>query len=213
MFTNVRFLCNLLNVVPSLKLNRQHVICCNKLAYDYMAYHQSDADQMVSKLLMDLSFRVNTEIVLALSPIVSVDAAMYIAMLYRSSFREEICISRLNRYLIRSGLELREQHMMDIYSKLFERVSTLFIVTMMEVPEDNYDKLEAYRYDEMSKCMIDILDSMPSAEIKNVLENYSVTYFLKGEPPVRFSMLSLHDSYKRIKDVIKYLAEEGTIVP
>lgn len=214
MFMNEKFLTNLIDCVPNLHLNEHQVICCNKLAYDYIAFHKaSECNPTIRALLMELSFRVNLSIVLPLSAIIGLDSAKYLAMLRKSSFKEEKSVARVNRFLIRSGLELREQDMINIYSKLFERVTNLFIVTMFDIPEDDLNNLEYFRYDEMSKSMIDILDNMPSGEIVKVLKSYSNTYFLHGEPPVRFSMMSLHESYGRIKNVINELIEDGIIVP
>lgn len=214
LFTNERFLNNLVVCVQNLPLNEHQIICCNKLAYDYIALHPvTDANPAVRNLLFDLSFRVNLKTVLPLSAIIGVDNAKYLAMLRKSSFKEDKNIIRVNRFLIKSGLELNEQNMIDIYSKLFESVSTLFITTMFSIAQPDYTKLELLRYEEMSKAMIDILDSMPSTEIRIVLSNYASFYSLNGEPPIRFSMKNIHDSYGRIKQVILGLTEDGVIVP
>lgn len=214
LFTNERFLNALIICAQDLQLNDHQIICCNKLAYDYIAlYPITEKNQTISSLLMELSFRVNFKTVLPLSALIGVDNAKYLAMLRKSSFKEEKNIIRVNRFLIKSGLELKESDMIDIYSKLYTHISSLFITTMFTIAEDNYTKLEFLRYEEMSKALIDILDSMPSAEIKIVLSNYVSSYLLNGEPPIRFSMKNIHESYGRIKQVINNLLEEGIIVP
>lgn len=215
LFTNEKFLANLIYCVSNkIQLNEHQIICCNKLAYDYIAIHSaSDCNQAIRNLLMELSFRVNLKIVLALTPLIGFDNAKHLAMLRKSSFKENKNVLRVNRFLIHSGLELVEQNIIDIYSKLFDRVSILFAETMFSLPNESYTKLEMLRFDEISKAMVDILDSMPSSQIKQVLSNYSSSYYLKGEPPVRFSMRNIYNSYARIENVINELSEEGIIVP
>lgn len=215
LFINEKFLANLIYCVSNnIQLNEHQVICCNKLTYDYIALHStSECNQAVRNLLMELSFRVNLKTVLALSPLIGIDNAKYLAMLRRSSFKENKNVRRVNKFLIHSGLELMEQSIINIYGKLFDRVSILFTETMFYLPDNDYTRSEQLRYDEMSKSMIDILDSMPSDQIKQVLVNYSNSFYLKGEPSVRFSMKNLHESYSRIKVVINELSEEGIIVP
>jgi hypothetical protein len=214
LFTNERFLNSLIVCVPNLNLNEHQIICCNKLAYDYIALHSAtDCNQVIRDLLMELSFRVNLKTVLALSAIIGLDNAKYLAMLRKSSFREDKNVKRVNRFLIMSGLELLEQNMIDIYCKMFDSISILFTTTMFSLPEPNYTKLELIRYEEMSKAMIDMIDSMPSVEIKAVLSNYASSYSINGEPPIRFSMRNIHQSYVRINRVISELLDDGIIVP
>lgn len=214
LFTNEKFLSNLVFCVPDINLNEHQIICCNKLAYDYIALHSiNECNQTIRNLLMELSMRVNLKTVLALSAIIGTDNAKYLAMLRRSSFKDNKNVYRVNKFIIKSGLELLEPDIINIYGKLFDRVSTLFTVTMFCLPDPDYTKLELLRYDEMSKAMIDILDSMPSREIKKVLSGYVNSYQLQGEPNVRFSMKNIHESYYRIKAVINELSDEGIIVP
>jgi hypothetical protein len=214
LFTNERFLSNLVACANNLDLNEHQVICCNKLAYDYIALHSAtDCNQVIRDLLMELSFRVNLKTVLALSSIIGLDNAKYLAMLRKSSFKENKNVMRVNRFLIKSGLELIEQNMIDIYCKMFDSVSILFTTTMFSLPEPDYTKLELFRYEEMSKAMIDLIDSMPIAEMKIVLSNYASSYSIGGEPKVRFSMKNIHESYIRINKAIEELLEDGIIVP
>ena len=215
LFTNEKFLLNLIYCVSNnIELNDHQIICCNKLAYDYIAFHStSDCNQTIRNLLMELSFRINLKIVLPLSPLIGIDNAKHLAMLRKSSFKEYKNVQRVNRFIIHSGLEIMEQGIIDIYGKLFNSVSILFAETMFSLPNNDYTKSESLRYDEISKAMIDILDSMPSDQIKQVLSNYCNLFYLKGEPPVRFSMKNIHESYNRIKNVIEELSQEGIIVP
>ena len=214
MFTNTNFLRNLGYCVTNLILTDHQKICLNKLAFDYISLDTTEQNPIIKDQLMDISYKVNLKDVLPLTSIIGLENAKYITMLRLSSFNEEINISRVNRFIIKGGLELREQQILEIYGYLFDRVSILFSTTMLELPEDTYDKLMRYRYDEISKVMIDILDNMTSENIKITLRNYGSTYELKGNPPVRFTLRTIHYSFARILNVINELMdEEGIYVP
>lgn len=211
LFKNEQFLNNLLYCVGRIQLTEYQVICLNKLAFDYiMTYGNTNPN--IRQILIELSLRINTDIVLPLSAIIGVEPAKYIAIVRRSSYDEAVTAGRINTYLIKSGLDLKEQSIIDIYAILFKRVSTLFMVTMLDVP-DNLNQLERIRYDEISKAILDILDNMPSVEITKVLSNYASSWQLQGEPKVRFSLQHLHCSYSRITNVVQSLLNEGIAIP
>lgn len=214
LFKNKRFLTNLVYCAECMQFDTHNITCCNKLAFDYMVFYGDNADPDINILLMELSYRINIKTILPLSAIIGIEPAKYLSMLRFSSFDESKNVKRVNKYIIRSGLNhLREQGIIDVYSRLFERFSILFTETMLTLPEPDYTPEERFRYDEMSKAMIDILDNMPSEEIWKVLENYASTYELKGQPPMRFSMKDLHTSYFRVTNVIRTMLENGIIIP
>lgn len=211
LFKNERFLNNLIYCVERIKLNAYQVTCLNKLAFDFIITY-GNTNQVVRDLLTELSLRINTDLVLPLSAIIGIEPAKYLSMVRRSSYDEVSIASRVNTYLIKSGLEIKEQEIINIYAILFKRISNLFVVTMLNMP-DNLNQSEMVRYDEMSKAILDILDNMPSEEIMKVLSNYASSWSLFGEPKVRFSLQRLHNSYGRITKVVRILLEQGTIVP
>lgn len=211
LFKNERFLNNLIYCVEKIKLTEYQVICLNKLAFDFIITYGNTIPN-VRNLLTELSLRINTDLVLPLSAIIGIEPAKYLSMVRRSSFDEGLNAGRVNTYLIKAGMDIKEQEIINIYSILFKRISNLFTVTMLSLPE-NLNQSEMIRYDEMSKALIDILDNMPSEEIMKVLENYASSWSLRGEPKVRFSMQHLHISYGRIANAISVLLDRGTIVP
>ncbi|MCM1215917.1 MAG: hypothetical protein NC548_15530 [Lachnospiraceae bacterium] len=211
LFKNEQFLNNLIYCVERIKLNAYQITCLNVLAFDFIITY-GNTNQVVRNLLTELSMRINTDLVLPLSAIIGLEPAKYLSMVRRSSYDEVSIVRRVNTYLIKSGLEIKEQEIINIYAVLFTRISNLFTVTMLEMP-DNLNQSEMVRYDEMSKAILDILDNMPSEEIMKVLSNYASSWSLFGEPNVRFSLQCLHNSYGRITKVVRILMEQGTIVP
>ena len=216
LFQNERFLKNLIIGVSNVSLTEHQVICCNKLAYDYIVYNKtipiSEKFTKVSKLLLDLSAKVNNKTVLILSAIVDMESAKNIAMVRLSSFKEDVNVDRLNDLLIKSEAELSQQTIMDIYSKLFNRVSTLFSTTMFQTPPKGNEK-QMKIYNNITMVMIYILDTMTTSDIIEVLKNYGVLYRMKGNPPVRFSFYELHESYLRIKNAYHAAVAEGYDIP
>lgn len=216
LFQNERFLKNLIICVQNMQLNGHQTICCNKLAYDYIIYASrqpvTEKFTRISKLLLELSAKVNSKTVLILSAIIDITSAKNIAMVRKSSFKEELNVQRLNNLLIESEAELSQQTLLDIYSKLFTRVTTLFTETMFQEPPSGNEKRMKI-YNNITMVMVYILDSMTSDNIAEVLKNYSVSYHMRGNPPVRFSFWELHESYSRIMNVFHQVVAEGFNMP
>ena len=92
LFSNKRFLTNLLDVIGLLDISYHEKICLNKLAYDY--YQNDIKDPEVSNLLFQLTTAVNGRDVVVLSGILGMAGAKTLAMIRNSSFKEEKCIHK-----------------------------------------------------------------------------------------------------------------------
>ena len=173
LFSNKRFLSNLLDIIGLLDISYHEKICLNKLAYDY--YQNDIKDQEVSNLLFQLTTAVNGKDVVVLSGILGMSGAKTFAMIRNSIFKEEKCIHRVNTYIIKCGMNLSTQSIINIYCFLFDRFSTLFNYTMLEsAPSElSLTPNELNNYNNISLAIIAILDSMTSNDILTVVRNYA----------------------------------------
>ena len=173
LFSNKRFLSNLLDIIGLLDISYHEKICLNKLAYDY--YQNDIKDQEVSNLLFQLTTAVNGKDVVVLSGRLGMSGAKTLAMIRNSSFKEEKCIHRVNTYIIKCGMNLSTQSIINIYCFLFDRFSTLFNYTMLEsAPSElSLTPNELNNYNSISLAIIKILDSMTSNDILTVVRNYA----------------------------------------
>ena len=173
LFSNKRFLSNLLDIIGLLDISYHEKICLNKLAYDY--YQNDIKDPEVSNLLFQLTTAVNGKDVVVLSGILGMSGAKTLAMIRNSSFKEEKCIHRVNTYIIKCGMNLSTQSIINIYCFLFDRFSTLFNYTMLEsAPSElSLTPSELNNYNSISLAIIAILDSMTSNDILTVVRNYA----------------------------------------
>lgn len=201
LFTNKKFLRIFLDIIGLIELPRHEIICINKLAYDY--YISPGNDPEISKLLMQMSWQINNVLVIKLSGKLGVNGARMLAMIANSSFKEEKNIHRINTFLVKCELALSVQDIVDIYCMIFDRVSNLFIHTMLEIKPCNLTESQLKRFDGISLAILAILDSMPRDEIKKVLYSYAFTLKLMPDiNKVRFSLKSAL-SYTRLQELIK----------
>lgn len=206
LFTNKRFLICFLDVIRLLSINEHEKICINKLAYDY--YCLPDKNEEISNLLFQLTTEVNGKEVVILSGILGLSDAKILSMLRNSSFEEAKVVPRVNNFIVQIPYELTMKNLADIYCNLFPRVTTLFVQTMLQVKNLEYSIFESKRFDEISIIMLEIVNSMPSSEIKKVLESYAYSLNkLTGNATVRFSIKNAA-RYDRILRVLKEVENE-----
>ena len=210
LFSNKRFLSNLLDIIGLLDISYHEKICLNKLAYDY--YQNDIKDPEVSNLLFQLTTAVNGKDVVVLSGILGMSGAKTLAMIRNSSFKEEKCIHRVNTYIIKCGMNLSTQSIINIYCFLFDRFSTLFNYTMLESapPELSLTHSEMDNYNSISLAIIAILDSMTSNDILTVVRNYA--YMINNVSVnviPRFRLDTIQN--QRIKEVVTQVKVEENL--
>ena len=210
LFSNKRFLSNLLDIIGLLDISYHEKICLNKLAYDY--YQNDIKDPEVSNLLFQLTTSVNGKDVVVLSGILGMSGAKTLAMIRNSSFKEEKCIHRVNTYIIKCGMNLSTQSIINIYCFLFDRFSTLFNYTMLESapPELSLTPSEMDNYNSISLAIIAILDSMTSNDILTVVRNYA--YMINNVSVnviPRFRLDTIQN--QRIKEVVTQVKVEENL--
>lgn len=201
LFTNKRFLQIFLNEIQLLDLTPHEITCINKLCYDY--YITPENDEEVFELLYRISMVINNKVILPLSTILGMNAARILAMVANSSFVDEKNIHRVNTFLIKSNFEYNVQSLIDIFCILYkDSFTNPFIYTMMEAKPKNLSNIQYKTFDQISMAIIQILDSLPSADMKKILSDYAfILTMVKQDTVVRFSLKSLN-GYPRILKVI-----------
>ena len=206
LFTNIRFLKLFNDIVGLLDLSRDEIICANKLAYDY--YVSPGNDKEISELLLMISYQINSILVIKLSGKLGINGARILSMISNSSFKEEKNVHRVNTFLVRCGVELSIQDVVDIYCILYDRFTYPFVYTMLEVKRNDFDMIQLKNFDTISIAILTIVSNMTSQDIKSVLLEYGYTIrLLDPNTQVRFSIKKA-SSWARIIKVITAIEDE-----
>lgn len=189
LFTNKKFLLCFLDVIRILNISDHEKICLNKIAFDY--YILPNKDQEISDLLYQLTTEVNGKELVVLSGILGRKDAQILSMIRNSSFKEEKVVDRINDFLLYYPKELSIKELASIYCNLFRHVTVLFTQTMIGRKPENLTPEQSKRYDDISIVLLEIIDSMPSCEIKKVMTSYIYKLNrISGNIYVRFSIKS-----------------------
>lgn len=209
LFTNKKFLRCFLDVIRILEISDHEKICINKLAYDYYILPNKDIE--VSDLLFQLTTEVNGKEVVILSGILGRTDAQILLMIRNSSFNEEKVVHRINSFLVKYNvIDLSLQQMVSIYCCLFQRVTTLFVQTMLEPRPANLLDYQSKNFDKISIAILEIVNSMPSSEIKTVVKSYAYALSnVNKNIEVRFAIRSMI-KYDRIIKIVKEVEFEGS---
>jgi hypothetical protein len=210
LFTNKRFLANFIAVIKIISLSVHEIYCLNKLAYDY--YIIPEKDQEVSDLLYRLTTDVNIKEISILSGIIGMEHAKNLAMIMKSSFKEDKIIHRINNYIVRSNMEISVQNIIDILCYSNIKFTIIFTNTMLETKPLNINEFQAQKFDYISLALLSILESLPMDDIKKVIYDY---YFIlsvaTANKSVRFS-LNTANGFQRVIKVLKNMKVEDNIV-
>jgi hypothetical protein len=188
------------------EMTSYHFATVNKIVYDYYATNlNGEKDSEVMDLLFDICEIIDMKYIIQLSTVMDVKAALFITMAKFSSFDQEICVDRLNEFIIKLGYDFSIKDIIYIYARFYtDNFSALFNYTMTyvcnreEMPPE-YKK----NYDNISLSILYILESMTSEDIYKVLKQYgSYIMLMKKGISVRFSLHGLSDDFCRINEVI-----------
>mgnify|MGYP006873137087 CR=1 FL=1 len=152
LFTNKKFLNCFLSVIGTIDLSVHEKTCINKLAYDYYIYYEKD--QEISNLLFQLTTWVNGNEVLTLSGILGMNGARILSMIRHSSFKEEKNVHRVNTFIIKCGINLSVQNIIDIFCFLYPRFTPLFIYSMLEIKPQGLSNDQSNRFDAISRALL-----------------------------------------------------------
>ena len=195
-FTDKRFLKAFIKVLETEQLNDVQKICCNKVAWDYLSSGNVDAE--VKELLLSLSYVVNRPLVNVLTTKLDLIGSKLVALARYSSFNERKNVTRVNNILSKINL-LSEQQIIDVYAILFRSITSVFEAIMFTVPEDNSQE-------NITKAILDILENIPSSEIRLVLLSYFTNIEYLNIKNLRMDIRKLDPvKYPKILYMIDYL--------
>ena len=154
LFRNKRFLKMLGDIVGTLLLSLHEIICINKLSYDY--YASREADPETFNLLLRVSNVINMRTVTLLSSqLGSIRYSNILAMVAKSSFRDDKNTHRVNTFLMNyDNKELSPREIANIYCYLFDHLAVPFTATMMEIKLPDLTNPRLHRFDNISQAMI-----------------------------------------------------------
>lgn len=219
LFTNSRFLSIMIQVMSSIIDVPYNIrVYCNKLAYDYLTYNEKSDDKYITQLFLSLSKTVNKMIIPTLIGLgLSEELASYLALARYSSLKEMVNVKRLNFVIMTSSTTvMTEQMIVNIYCKLFTKCTTLFEGTMFNVfKQHEMNEDMDLIYSTISLAVLDVLNSMTTADIRSVLMSYAQDYSaLYKNTGVRFPIESIsYVDYGRILDIVDALKAEQIYVP
>lgn len=213
LFTNARFLSILLDIIGTLDLSSHEITCINKLTYDY--YVSKNKDSEISELLLDLSYFINNKTAIRLSAIYGIQGARILAMISKSSFKEDKNITRVNRFIVKSNIALSVQDIINTYCILYDHFMNTIIYTLLEVRPKDLTTIENDRFTAISKAIIILLNSMTSADIYKVLSNYVYILQWNDVKSTRFSLKNTCEqgNLERISAIIRQLELEIDNIP
>lgn len=205
-----RVLSVLLKVFSATVIDDDYRIYCNKLCYDYLKYKNSKEERM-ERVLLKLSGLVNKDIIPGLLVIgVPEGYASHMALARYSSSEDIVNIKRLNRVLIHTTPELMtEQMIVDIYTRLFKHATPLLEGIMFDVLTEFWSDDEEIIYSTINLAILDILESMTTADICQTIKTYiGDKNLLYPDAKTRFNIKAISvGDYPRIISAIDYLED------
>lgn len=201
-------------------LSHERRLFANKLTYEYSVI--DNPNPTILEMFKDVSEYVNKDITTKLINIgLNRRIAEDLARCRYSSRHENVNVQRLNFTMCKYNSEIfTEQRIVWVYEQLFDRISDLFISSMLEVYSDReLDELgNEFRdiYGNISLAILDILNNMPSVSIRQVILSYIDSYvewYKKRLTLPRFTLRSLSYDYERIVNIVDKLLVEGYDVP
>lgn len=233
--TTPRFISSLTRIVSSnLKtlepFTRIHI---NKLVYDYITsgtiQDTNEQVQYMNTLMTNLAKIINEDHIRKLIGVgMDMTTAEYMALARFSSMNESVNIKRVN-FIICTTLDKSfdmndeqdraraEQTVINIYTKLFTKLTVLFESTMFDVwdlEESWVTESISEMYSITTNAMLAILDNMRAADIRTILMTYANDYMSLYAPKgygTRISMRTLSGDYDRIRFIVEGLQHEENI--
>lgn len=220
LYTNSRFIMTLNNVLsrPDVKLSYLQTVYCNKLAYDYFTA-RGEKDAYIRDLLVNLIKTVNRSTTPSLIGLgLNETLVSYLTNARYSSLKENIQVKRLNLIIMNQPSEVMTvQMIVDIYGKLFDRISPLFDGIMYDhwSSEQFMNPEMEEVYATINVAILEIVNNLPEDIMYHLLRNFHETYqMLNTNKKVRFNIYSFcKEDYPRLDYTLEMLKREGVILP
>ena len=222
LYTNPRFIMTLTNVIsrPDVKLTNLQTVYCNKLAYDFFTA-KGEKDKYIRALLVNLVKTVNRSIMPSLIGLgLNEEISSYFVNARYSSLKENIQVKRLNLEIMKQSSEIMTvQMIVDIYGKLFDRISPLFDGIMYDYwPSEQFQSMNQDVediYATINVAILEIVNNLPEDIMYHLLKNFYDSYHLINlDKKVRFNIYSFcKEDYPRLDYTLEMLRREGIILP
>ena len=220
LYTNPRFIMTLNNVLsrPDVKLTYLQTVYCNKLAYDFFTA-RGEKDNYIRALLVNLVKTVNRSVTPSLIGLgLNEETVSYLTNARYSSLKENIQVKRLNLEIMkRSSDVMTVQMIVDIYGKLFDRITPLFDGIMYDYwSNDQFVDQEVEDiYATINIAILEIVNNLPEDIMYHLLKNFYETYnLINNNKKVRFNIYSFcKEDYPRLDYTLEMLKREGIILP
>lgn len=216
-----RFVDAYYRAMQAIPMNHERRLFANKLTYEYAIIDNPNPD--ILRKFRDISEYVNKPTIIKLTRIgLNAMTANDLAVCRYSSRHERINVQRLNFCMCKNYSPdiFTEQMVIHVYEELFDRISELFIGSMLEVyPARQLDEFgQDFKevYGNISLAILTILNNMPSISIRQVVKLYTDAYILWYQKTLdipRFTLRALSQDYGRIVNVVESMLSEGYDVP
>ena len=206
-----------MQIIP---IDYERRLFANKLTYEYSVLDNPNPD--ILRYFREISEYVNKDTTIKLVNIgLNRRIANDLVMCRYSSRHESVNVQRLNFTMCKYNAEIfTDQMIVWVYEQLFDRISDLFISSMLEVYSDReLDELgNEFRdvYGNISLAILIILNNMPSISIRMVILKYidAYTEWVKVRHTLpRFTLRALSYDYERIVNVVEELITKGYDIP
>ena len=213
LFTNVKFLKIFNSVIGKLNLSKEEIVCANKLCYDY--YTSLYRDQNIVNEFLIMSSIINFDLAIKLTPMLGVDNAKALAMIYNSAFLLEKKVHRVHYFLLNySFTELSIQDIVNIFCILFDKDFTkVFISLMLEYKAPTFTNVQVKRFDDISSAIIALVDSLPMKDIQMLLLDYGNYLRINRIQLVRFALKTVQGKERITNSVNQVEFSSGLIIP
>lgn len=220
LYTNSKFIMTFTNVLsrPDVKLSYLQTVYCNKLAYDYFTA-RGEKDNYIKALMVNLSKTVNRSITPGLIGLgLNEELVAYLANARYSSLKEAIQVKRLNLIIMNQSSDLMTvQMIIDIYGKLFDKITPLFNGIMYDHwPNDQFMNQEMEDvYATINIALLEIVNNLPQDIMYHLLKNfYDSHQMINTNSRIRFNIYSFApDDYPRLYYTLEVLRSEGIVLP
>lgn len=218
--TNSKFLMTLNSVLYRLDtpLSYSQIINCNKLAYDYFTA-RGDKDDYIKALLLSIVRTVNRHIIPSLIGLgLNEELADYLTNARYSSLKDNIQVKRLNLIIMNQYAEVMTvQMIVDIYGKLFDRITPLFSGIMYDYWSNDQFASQQMEdiYATINIAILEIVNNLPDDIMYLLLKNFYDTHIMvHPNDRLRFNIYSFsRDDYPRLANTLKILGQEGIQLP
>lgn len=229
---NPEFFLELLDYMYSLLLQNEiharstYGVKMNKIMYDFKSsVKKNDQNKQCESELFRVINHYNAPVIAKLV-VTGLPAELlhYIVIIGSSSLKANVNIERLNYITLALPINyvnkpLSSQQMIDIYTGMFRHMAELLKTTMFDVYKieklEEMSEISVETYGAQGLALIDILNHMDYASIREVLRQYAVEYAYRTDAKeIRFSMNSIAQyDYAKIYQAMDELKLQGYIVP